>query len=144
MLLLALGGIGLLALGWRLARLLGLLRQGSALLRWGVALLWWRAALLWWGAVLLGWGAALLWWGAAQLGWGAALLRWGAALLGWGAALLHWGAAQLWGSTLLLLLLRHSGPDVHWKQKDTEVRKAGALEGLFLGEPPALFTPTPL
>ena len=116
MLLLALGGIGLLALGWRLARLLGLLRQGSALLRWGVALLWWRAALLWWGAVLLGWGAALL----------------------------HWGAAQLWGSTLLLLLLRHSGPDVHWKQKDTEVRKAGALEGLFLGEPPALFTPTPL
>ena len=91
----ALGGIGLLAPGWRLARLLGLLRRGSAL--------------LWWGAALLG-----------------------------------WGAAQLWGSTLLLLLLRHTGLDVHCKQKDTEVRKAGALEGLFLGEPPALFTPTPL
>ena len=65
----ALGGIGLLALGWRLARLLGLLRQGSALLWWGAALLWWGAALLGWGAALLGRGAALLWWGADSWEW---------------------------------------------------------------------------
>lgn len=55
----------LLALGRRLANLLGLLRWGAALL-WGSTLLGWRAALLW-GSTLLGWGAALLWWGTLLL-----------------------------------------------------------------------------
>lgn len=72
---------GLLGLGWRLARLLAVLRWSLAVFWWGETVLYWGAALPRRGTVLLRWGTAILWCGAAILWWGAAWLGWRAAIL---------------------------------------------------------------